>query len=84
MSISIESIEATPAYTAQHHLTMWQKASIELAAGGQSYSINGRMLTRANWEEIQQAIVYWQNVVNAEAAGAAGNGNVLVRRGNPV
>lgn len=44
------------------HLTEWLNADIAVASG-QSYSIAGRVLTRANAAEIRTNITYWDNHV---------------------
>ena len=76
-------INALPVYTPTQHLKMWELASIELAAAGVSYAINGRTLTRNNASMVQDMITYWSQQVVALQAGAAGGGNILVRFGDP-
>lgn len=42
-------------------------------ASGQSYSIDGRSLTRANLKDIQAAIEYWRGmVIRLATTGSAG------------
>lgn len=48
--------------TAQAHLDDWLAAD-RAVAGGQSYTIGSRSLTRANAEEIRQQIQYWTQQV---------------------
>lgn len=47
-------------------------AAEEAVLGGQSYSIGGRHLSRANLEEIQKGIEIWNN--RATSLGAAASG----------
>lgn len=48
--------------TAQQHLDDWLAADRAISTG-QSYSIGGRSLTRADAETILNRITYWQRVV---------------------
>lgn len=50
-------------------------AAEQKALQGQSYSIGGRQLTRANLAEIREGIAYW----NAEVTRLAGGGGPRVR-----
>lgn len=49
---------------AQAQLDAWMSASLAVA-NGQSYTINGRSLTRANSAEIRENIKFWNDQVNA-------------------
>lgn len=50
------------------------KAAELAVLNGQSYSLGGRSLTRANLVDIQKGRNYWQSRVNAEiAAGSRGS-----------
>ena len=53
---------------AQAHLDAWLAADIA-TAGGQSYKIGERALTRADAAEIRENIVFWQGQADALAAG---------------
>ena len=44
----------------KEHLDAWLKAELAVC-NGQSYSIAGRTLTRANLASIKSQIEYWQN-----------------------
>lgn len=59
---------------AQAHLDEWVAADSAVSSG-QSYSIDGRSLTRANVADIRDQITYWNNQVNSLTAKAAGNNN---------
>lgn len=48
------------------------KAAELAVLNGQSYSIGGRSLTRANLSDIQAGRQYWQSRVNAESAASSG------------
>lgn len=52
---------------AQARLADWLEADAAVARN-QSYSINGRTLTRASASEIRQNIDFWQQKVDAIAA----------------
>lgn len=67
MPIQPSDIDALPTYTAAQQLKMWQKASIDLAAAGQSVAINGRTLTRSDAGLVQRMIDYWRQQAYAEA-----------------
>lgn len=43
---------------ASAQVSAWEAASLAVA-GGQSYSINGRSLTRTNASEIREMLDYW-------------------------
>lgn len=57
---------------AQTHLDAWLAADLAVAKG-QSYSIQGRSLSRVDAETIKAQIAYWQGVINSLNAEAAGN-----------
>lgn len=65
---------------AQTQLDTWIAASTAVASAGQSYTINGRTLTRANAREIQQMIEYWSAKVSELEAKAAGRRRAAVFR----
>lgn len=48
---------------AQDHLTAWLQADLAVATG-QSYTIGGRTLTRADAKEIRTNILFWSQTVN--------------------
>lgn len=55
-----------PQYTlevAQAHLNAWLAAELALSTS-QSYTINGRSITRANIAEVMQQIRYWRKQLN--------------------
>ncbi len=64
---------------AQAKLTLWMAAD-DAVANGQSYSIAGRTLTRANSAEIMKNINYWNGMVKELSAG----GGVSVRTIEPL
>lgn len=57
--------------TAQAHLDAWLAADLAVATG-QSYQIDGRMLTRAHASEIRENITRWTRAVEALTAEQAG------------
>ena len=63
---------------AEAQLEAYLEASTAVATG-QSYSIAGRSLTRANLAEIQQSIVFWDNQVKRLTAG----GGIRISRAVP-
>lgn len=64
--------------TAQAHLDQWIAADLAVATG-QSYTIGGRSLTRANAAEISKKIDYWNRWVQRLSAGSG----MTVRLGVP-
>lgn len=48
---------------AEAQLAAWLQASTDVAQRGQSYSIQGRSLSRADLSEITRQITYWDNMV---------------------
>ena len=64
---------------AQAKLDAWMAAD-DAVAGGQSYSIGGRSLTRANAAEIRNNIDYWERRVIRLTQGSGG---MRVRYGAP-
>lgn len=64
---------------AQAKLDLWMSADDAVAAG-QSYSIGGRSLTRANTAEIRTNIEYWESRV---VRLSNGSGGIRVRRIKP-
>lgn len=63
---------------AETQLALWLAADAAVA-GGQSYSIGQRSLTRADAKEIRENIDYWDAKVRRLARGGA-----RVRQGTPV
>lgn len=57
--------------TANTHLDAWIAADLATSKG-QSYSIAGRSLSRANADEIREQITYWQNIVSQFEAATLG------------
>ncbi|HAP66876.1 MAG TPA: hypothetical protein DCQ99_03485 [Nitrospinae bacterium] len=53
---------------AQTQLANWLTASTKVAQG-QSYSISGRAVTRADAEEIRKQIIYWDRQVKRLTKG---------------
>lgn len=53
---------------AAEKLTEWMSADTAVATG-QSYSIGGRSLTRANAKEIRDNIQFWNNMVKSLERG---------------
>ena len=68
--------------TAQSQLDAWIAASNAVATAGQSYTINGRTMTRANLGEIRQMIDFWSGKVSELEHKAAGRSRVAVPRPN--
>lgn len=62
----------------QQHLSAWLAASLAIAES-QSYSINGRTLTRANAAEVQNQINYWQGLETQELKRQAGQGGLSIK-----
>ncbi len=67
--------------TARTHLDAWLAADLAVA-GGQSYTIGGRSLTRANSEEIRQQVQYWRQQLSFAQHREAGvkNSSILYSR----
>lgn len=65
---------------AEEQLAAWLAASKKVA-GGQSYSIAGRSLSRADLQEINESIKFWQTQVNRLQPRAGG---IRVRGGTPI
>lgn len=66
---------------AQAKLTTWLAADDKIAAG-QSYTIGGRTLTRANSKEVRENIDYWNNLVQ-KITRSNSRGGIRVRGGVP-
>jgi len=76
-----------PLYTyevAKQHLDAWIAAELAISTG-QSYSIAGRSLTRANLSEVMQQIKYWQKQLDDIQRSQSGLGpRRRVRRYVPI
>lgn len=66
---------------AQDQLNMWLDASSKISEA-QSYSINGRSLTRANLKEVTDQIKFWDMQVKRLERNN-GQGGLIVRSGVP-
>lgn len=60
---------------AESHLSAWMEADLAVAKG-QSYSIAGRALTRADAAEIRENIDYWNRQTTMLANGARAGARV--------
>lgn len=58
---------------AETKLALWMAAE-EKVASGQSYSIGGRSLTRANLREIREQIEFWDGKIQKIAASGGRSG----------
>ena len=63
---------------AEAQLTAWL-AALDAIAQNQSYTINGRSLTRANLSDVKDMVDYWDGKVKALTPG----GGRRVRLGTP-
>lgn len=59
--------------TNQEMLTAVQTAILTIVTSGQSYSILGRSMNRANLTELRQLEQHYQNMVNREQSGRTGS-----------
>lgn len=59
--------------TAQQKLDLWL-AALDAIATGQSYSIGGRSLTRANLSDVQAQVEYWDGKVQRLSANGGRSG----------
>lgn len=66
---------------AQAKLTLWMTAD-DRVANGQSYSIGGRTLSRADAKLIRENIKFWNDWVVRLSDG--GNGGLLVKAITPI
>lgn len=64
---------------AQEKLTAYL-AALDAVLAGQSYTIAGRSLTRANLTDIQTGIEFWNGKVNALERSEAGKSRAVVGR----
>ena len=68
---------------AEAQLAIWLAADTAVASG-QSYTIGGRSLNRANAAEIRTNIDYWDSKVQKLTASASSSGGIRVRGVTPV
>ena len=63
---------------AEQKLAMWLDA-LDALALGQSYSMNGKTLTRANLADVEKQISFWEKRVNRAARGGVAVSEVVPR-----
>lgn len=63
---------------AEKKLAMWLEA-LDALALGQSYSMNGKTLTRANLADVEKQILFWEKRVNRAGRGGVGVSEVIPR-----
>lgn len=63
---------------AEAQLALWLAADTAVATGGQSYSVPGRILTRADAAEITAKISYWERQVQRLSRGG-----IAIKGGTP-
>ena len=65
---------------AEAKLTTWMAAMDKIAVG-QSYSIGGRTLARADLREVQKQVEYWDNQVKRLTRGGISVRGATITRG---
>ena len=68
---------------AEAQLALWIAADTAVATG-QSYSVGGRELTRADAAEIRNNIIFWDSQVRRLSSSEASGGRIIIRGGTPV
>jgi len=68
---------------AEAQLALWIAADTAVATG-QSYSVGGRQLTRADAREIRENIIFWDSQVRRLSSAEASGGRIVIRGGTPV
>lgn len=68
---ALKSYKGISYETAKQKLDMWLKAEDAIALS-QSYTIEGRSLTRADLSQVREAIEYWGNLVSKMENGVCG------------
>lgn len=68
---------------AEAQLALWIAADTSVATG-QSYTIGGRSLTRADAREIRENIVFWDSQVKRLSSSETSGGRIIIRGGTPV
>ena len=63
----------------REQLANWKAASIAVSQS-KSYTIGGRTLTRANWDEIEKALTFWAKQLDIAEAEQFGFRGVRMRR----
>lgn len=67
MAITTTQLDALPDYTDAQMVKVCKKAIVDILAGGQNYSINGRTLSRADLDKVTNMLSFFEERV--EAAG---------------
>lgn len=62
---------------AKDMLAKWLEAESSITAGGQSYKVGTRALTRADLSEISKRIQFWRNEVERLTAGRKAGARVM-------
>ena len=73
MSTSSTKFKAAASYSDAELLALYREAEARIVATGQSYSLEGRTLTRANLPDIQERIRELEAKINKASRGAATN-----------
>ncbi|HNQ00722.1 MAG TPA: DUF6148 family protein [Syntrophales bacterium] len=68
---------------AEAQLALWIAADTAVATG-QSYSVGGRQLTRADAAEIRNNIIFWDSQVRKLSSSETSGGRIIIRGGTPV
>lgn len=74
-------VDALQTFTTAQLLTLTEYRIAQILAGAQAYGANGRQLTHADLKTLYEQRDKLKAEVDAESAGEAGSGNVLVRFG---
>lgn len=75
MPITSADIAALPTYTNAEIVKSLRVTIVQIALGGQSRGIDGRMKTEADLPKLQAALAYFEELVDVEAAETALNDN---------
>lgn len=79
MAIDHSSVQT---HTDAQLLALYRDCMAKIALG-QSYSMNGRTMSRADLKEVREMIEWLEERVETDAAGEEGGGSVLVQFSEP-
>jgi hypothetical protein len=81
MALTPTEIDALPSYTAAQLLKVLERNIVDVHTAGQSYSVSGRVLTRADLPSLYEQRERLKMEIADAAVSDQGGGNVLVKFG---
>ena len=69
MAVTTTQLDNLPTYTDAQMVKVCKKALVDVMAGGQSYSLNGRTVTLADLDKLKTMLAFFEDRVESASNG---------------